>query len=110
GDHLVVQLLHEPGQALSQEHRVVGDHDAHGTSAVIRVGPPTGLSTRRVPSTRASRSRRPTSPWPLARSAPPRPSSTMVSRAEVPWRETVMAARVESACLATFVRASAAVK
>src|SRR5215469_11600331 len=51
GYHLVTVLGEQADQALTQQHRVVGHHDPqrHGTSAVIVVGPPSGLVIRSLP-------------------------------------------------------------
>jgi hypothetical protein len=37
--------LEHPGQALAEQHRVVGDHDLHGSSAMTQVPSPAGLRT-----------------------------------------------------------------
>ena len=39
-DHLVVVLGEQPGDALAQQHRVLGDHDPHGSSATIEARVP----------------------------------------------------------------------
>ncbi len=64
----------QPGESLADEDGVLGDHDAHGSSAVMRVGPPGGLLIVRRPSTAATRAASPASPAP-AGSAFPIPSS-----------------------------------
>ena len=43
-------------------HDNLGDHDSHGSSAVLTVGPPGGLSRVSVPSTEAARCARPGTP------------------------------------------------
>ena len=68
----VGQQAHQPA---AQQHRVLGDQDAHGSSRTTEVGPPGGLSTWTVPSTALARSRRPASPPPGCAVAPPCPSS-----------------------------------
>ena len=61
----------QAGDALAQQHAVLGDHDAHGISALTRVPPPRGLHTRSRPSSASTRSARPRSPEPPSVSAPP---------------------------------------
>ena len=46
----------------------------------MEVGPPTGLSTTSIPRRPATRSRSPSSPWPTAYDAPPRPFRKIDSR------------------------------
>ena len=74
GDDLEAGVGEQVDEALAQQDRVLGDHDAHGTSTVD------GSARRRraceeVPSTAATRSRRPASPQPRGGVAPPMPSS-----------------------------------
>src|SRR5690349_23632804 len=38
----------EANEALAQQHRILGDHDPHGSSARTTVGPPSGLETESV--------------------------------------------------------------
>ena len=45
GHDLLAGVVEEPGQPGSQQHGVLGDHDAHGNSTRIVVGPPLGLDT-----------------------------------------------------------------
>ena len=63
--------LEQPCDALPQEEQVFGDDNAHGTSITTMVGPPAGLLTARMPSNVATRRSTPSSPVPLAGSAPP---------------------------------------
>ena len=42
GDDLVAAVGQQRGEALAQQHEVLGDHDAHGNLATIVVGPPGG--------------------------------------------------------------------
>ena len=48
-DHLVAGVLEQAREALAQQHRVLGDHDPHGSSTAIRVPAPGGLSSASVP-------------------------------------------------------------
>ena len=57
----------ERGDALAHQRAVVGDHDAHGSSAVTTVPAPGGLVTRSVPSSASTRSARPCRPEPVRR-------------------------------------------
>src|SRR5262249_40090547 len=61
-------------EPVAQQGKVLGDHDAHGSSALIVVGPPCGLAIASVPSSASTRRLSPVRPLPDA-SAPPRPSS-----------------------------------
>ena len=60
-----------PGQAVPQQHRVLGDHDSHGSSAVMMVGPPGGLSMQRAVH-RGDPVRQPGQPAARRAEAPPR--------------------------------------
>ena len=42
GDDLVAVVGEQRGDAVAQQHEVLGDHDAHGSLATIVVGPPVG--------------------------------------------------------------------
>src|SRR4051812_46701135 len=77
GDDVDSLAAHEGHDALSQQRAVVGDHDAHGSSAVTTVPSPGGLRTRRFPSSAATRSASPWRPVPADSSAPPTPSSAI---------------------------------
>src|SRR5690606_30218975 len=109
-DHLAAELFEQPDQALPDEHGVIGHDYAHGTSATITVGPPSGELTASSPSTARSRSASPARPCPLATCAPPTPSSPMVR----PRRSSVWTSRTAQAvawlCLATLVSDSATTK
>ena len=63
-DHLVAGVLEQPGEALAQQHRVLGDHDTHGSSTAMRVPAPAGLSSASRPPWAATRSTIPASPLP----------------------------------------------
>ena len=78
GDHLVAGVGQDPLDACPQQRGVLGDHDAHGSTAVTIVGPVAGLDTVNVPRaarTRSSRPRRPVASSSAVTSAPPTPSS-----------------------------------
>ena len=107
-DDLVAGVLEQPREPLAQQHRVLGDHDAHGSSTAIRVPTPAGLSTASVPPWAATRSAIPDSPVPAAGEAPPTPSSLTTRRstpsARAAWTDT----REGDACLTALVSASQA--
>ena len=63
-DDLVARVLEQAGEALAQQHGVLGDHDAHGSSTAIRVPAPGGLSIASVPPWAATRSAMPGRPIP----------------------------------------------
>ena len=44
GDHLLARVDEQAGDPLAQQHRVLGDHHSHGSTARRIVGPPGGLS------------------------------------------------------------------
>ena len=95
--------------------RVAALITARGGTAVTIVGPVTGLDTVKVPRaarTRSARPRRPVESSSVSMCAPPRPSSNtetcrVFAASSV---RTVTTAWVASACLATFVSASATTK
>ena len=62
----IAGVLEQRRDPLAHEQVVVGDHDAHGSSAVTVVPSPGGLVTRRRPSSASTRSARPRSPLPRA--------------------------------------------
>src|ERR1700733_1047873 len=98
--------LKEPDQPLAQEEQVFRYDNAHGTSSVTTVGPPTGLDTARTPSNAASLRSVPRRPVPRAGSAPPPPSSlTLIRSAPASWRRSTSAASTP-ACLATLASSS----
>ena len=110
GDDLDALAADERRDALAQQPAVVGDHDAHGRSAVTTVPAPGGLRMRSVPSSAATRSASPWSPVPADSSAPPTPSSVISMTATPLRRETRTDALVAWAYLATLASASQATK
>src|SRR4051795_3822685 len=109
-DHVDALAAHEGRDALAQQAAVVGDHDAHGSSAVTTVPSPAGLRMRSVPSSAATRSASPWSPVPADSSAPPTPSSAISITATPSRRETCPDALVAWAYWATLASASQATK
>jgi len=87
GDDVETRLGQEALEPGTQQHRVLRDHEAHGSSTTSRVGPPGGLDNASRPSTAATRLASPGSPDPEARSAPPSPSSSTSTR-QRPGRTT----------------------
>ncbi len=83
---------------------------AHGSSAMIVVGPPSGLATRNVPSSDRTRSASPLRPPPGSRRAPPLPSSVISTRNLLSSRLTLTRAWRASLCFAMFVSDSATMK
>ena len=59
-DDLDLVVAQEAGQAVAQQREILGDHGAHGSTASITVGPPSGLAIRSEPSSASTRCR---SPW-----------------------------------------------
>src|SRR6266540_1099890 len=55
GGDLEAAVAEQLGQAFAEQDRVLGDHDSHGSSTVMVVGPPGGLWMASVPSTAAAR-------------------------------------------------------
>ena len=109
-DDLVAGVLEQPGEALAQEHGVLGDHDAHGSCTAIRVPAPGGLSMASVPPWAATRSACPAGPCrpPVARRRRRRRRSS--SRSTPSSRAVSTATRVGDACLTALVSASQATK
>src|SRR5690606_42046794 len=75
GDDLVAGVVEEADEPGPQQHRVLGDHDPHGSSTSTVVGPPGGLLRWKWPESAATRLPSPASPVPDSGSAPPTPSS-----------------------------------
>ena len=67
GDDVLAGVGEDAGQPGPEEHGVLGDHDPHGSSTRIVVGPPSGLITYIVPPMPATRSRSPCRPGALRR-------------------------------------------
>ena len=108
--HLESLVLEQARQPVADECGVVGDHDAHGISATIRVPPPGGLSM--VSFRRARRRGRRGRGGRVPRSglAPPFPSSR-ISMCALPFsRPTVTQASLASAYFAMFASDSATTK
>ena len=76
-DDLVAGVLEQPGEALAQEHGVLGDHDAHGSCTAIRVPAPGGLSIGERPALRGDAVAHARQPVPPRGPAPPTPSSAI---------------------------------
>src|SRR5262249_14007734 len=55
-DHLHAGLLKKAGGSLPDQHGIVGDHNAHGTSARMLTAPPAMSSTRSFPPSAPTRS------------------------------------------------------
>src|SRR5262249_22740165 len=109
-DDLMPTVLEEPPEALAQQHLVLGDHDAHGSSAVSVVPRRCSLSMRSVPPWAATRSERPRSPEPAAGVAPPTPSSATETTSRPLTRPALRTILVAFACLTALVRPSQAMK
>src|SRR6478735_1304101 len=109
-DDLVPGVLEQAGEALAQQHGVLGDHDAHGSSTAIRVPAPAGLSSASDPPWAATRSAIPASPEPAPGDAPPTPSSLTTSRSTPLARAACTDTRDGAPCLTALVIASQAMK
>src|SRR5690606_34509971 len=117
-NHLVACVAEQPLEPRLQQYGVFGNYDAHGTSTVMRVGPPFGDSMSMVPPAARTRSRmpaRPPCPRPSPMCAPPTPLSRMrairrQSSASAASCTTVTVHSDAAECLATLVSASATAK
>ena len=111
GHDLLAGVDEDAGQAGAQQDGVLGDHDAHGSSTEIVVGPPSGLITYSVaaqagdPVAQALRGR-----CRVTASAPPTPSSRTSMTRRSPARAMATSARVAWAWRATLVSASLTTK
>src|SRR5438309_2518123 len=109
-DDLEPDLSEHPGQPFAEEHRVVGQNQAHGSLAITCVPPPWGLSTVSAPPTAAALSASPHSPDPRAASAPPTPSSRTLTSRCPSHRATAIVTEDARACLAALTSASETMK
>ena len=75
GDDLVAGVGEQRREALAQQDEVLGDHDAHGSSARTRSARPPGCRRPASPSSASTRCASPSRPEPAVRRAPPLPSS-----------------------------------
>src|SRR5215207_3537333 len=110
GGDFDARLAQERGEAVANDQVVVGDHDAHGSSALTVVPPPGGLETCSSPSSASSRSSRPRRPEPREASAPPMPLSATSIVMLVPLRATRSVTAVACEYFATLASASEATK
>src|SRR5581483_9460896 len=108
-DDVEVVVAEQSRQPVAEQREVLGDHDPHGITTRIVVGPPAGLRTSSVPSSAATRRASPDRPLPDG-SAPPRPSSVISSTSDVPSTRPRIATRLACACLPAFASASATTK
>ena len=79
GDRLDAGLGQQPCESFAQQHRVIGDHDPHGSSPIRVVPALVSDCTDRLPPSASVRSAMPRRPVPVG-SAPPRPSSVTRTR------------------------------
>src|SRR3954470_20100138 len=106
GLYVKIGSTQQTHNSLPQQHAVLGDHGAHGTSALRRVPPPLGLQIRSWPSSASIRSARPRSPLPRSVSAPPTPSSVTSMTTWPAARVTSTIADEACAYLPMFARLS----
>src|SRR5215211_4714471 len=109
-DDVMAAILQQQGQALPEQGRVLGNHDAHGSTASTRVPPSTRLTTDSSPPMARTRSCNPANPDPLRTTAPPLPSSR--TRTTMPPGDgfTLRAMVSAAAYLMALVTASLATK
>ena len=88
GDDLVAAVDEQAGEAFAQQDLVLGDHDTHGSSALMVVPWPLVLSISSRPPRAATRSDSPVSPDPRSIVAPPTPSSATLTISVESWRTT----------------------
>src|SRR5262249_43216654 len=108
-DDVEAVVAQQPRQPVAQQREILRDHDPHGITALIVVGPPAGLVTSSDPSSASTRRRSPASPLPVG-SAPPLPSSTISTTSLSPSRRRSISTWSASAYLPVFARASATTK
>src|SRR5580698_5296308 len=116
--HVVSPAAKSLGEPVPHDRRVLRDHypqrGAHqartGSSTVMVVGPPAGLSTDSRPSTVCTRSTSPASPPPGFSLACPAPSSVTLITSLPLLSLTLISARPAPLCLATLASSSAAQK
>ena len=92
-DDVEAGLAEQQRDPFAQQHRVVGDHYAHGISALSRVPPAGGLQIFRRPSSASTRSASPRRPEPSFGSAPPLPSS-VTSTTSLPFSRRCAISRI----------------
>jgi hypothetical protein len=102
-------LVEQPADALAQEREVLGDHDAHGTSAVQDGGAADGRRDGQRAVERGQALVQAVEPVAVG-SAPPRPSSRTSMRRRPFSRHRRTLALCAWACLTALVSASATVK
>src|SRR5215471_11556719 len=110
GERLGEPVPHDRGVFCDDDTQLCGHQACPGSSIVMAVGPPAGLSMPSRPSTACTRSRSPASPPPGARRAPPDPSSVTAIRILTSCPRTLIVARLAPLCLATLASSSAAQK
>src|SRR5207302_8568248 len=109
GDDVETVVAKQAREAVAQEREVLRDHDAHGITARIVVGPPAGLVTASVPSSASTRRASPRRPLPSA-FAPPAPSSTTSATSAPSSSRTSTVTCRACACLPAFASASTMTK
>src|SRR3954469_7145840 len=110
GDDLDAVVAEQPRDPLTDQRRVVGDHDPHGSSARMVVPCPPGLSTASVALSASRRSRRPARPEPTVMRPPPQPSSATVTHRTPGSSASSTETRPAEECLTALVSASATTK
>src|SRR5207244_8342681 len=106
--NLEPSFVQDSHEALTKEHGIFGDYDAHGISPTTLVPPLAGLWTRKRPPSASTRSARPRSPEPVSAVAPPTPSSSTLTTSKPSSRMAVTFAADARACFTTLASASQA--